>query len=190
MSSRTQEHTIALPEKVNAVRIDIMDQLSSNVIWIDNVYALAIRTQTEKGMKKYAAYGGNEDYVDLMPNGKKGNYAFLYADNYSLRSDNPRHIGQFVSDEIKLDLIMFFNFNKVNPNDPDSFSEVEIIYQVQSAISDKNGLSLDFGNVYTEPDEVFRQVDISNIDQNLMRRPYGCFRMEILAKANDLFYRC
>ena len=190
MSSRIIEHTLSDATGTDLVRITIINRLLAALPWLRNGYALSQIIRDRNDYKIYASYAGGKEYVDLMPNGKKGSYAFLYLRANKIKNAGPQYGGLLRSDQIDLDLNLFFNFFSVDSENAESITEVNVFNQVRDALDvlQQPGLTIEYKAYFTDPEVVFHPASLDLVDSKLLRRPYGCISIDLRVTASDLFY--
>lgn len=190
MSNRILEHVPANAKGSDLVRMAIMSHLLSQLPWLRNGYAMAQLIQDKNGNKIYATFSGGIDYVDLMPNGTKGSYSFLFNRSVKVKNAGPRNAGQVRSDVVDADLNFFFDFRHIDANNSDNLTEMSVYELVQSALSSFNepGVSIEPKAIFTDPETVFYPSSLVLADAKLLRRPYGCLSIDLRITVSDIFY--
>lgn len=189
-SSRITKQSIQSPGNIDSVRISLANSLLSSLNWLDNTYPIAEIIRSREGGQIYASYSGKNEYVNLMPNGTKGCYAFIYLRSFSTVQNGPQFGGLIGSDQLDIDLNIFFDYRKVRPGDEDIVTSNNVYDEVKEAVftSQKSGLSFEVNSAVDDPEAVFQPASINLSDPKLMRRPFGALSLNISAVANDIFY--
>ena len=110
MLSSTIRYNVDNPVGSDLVRVTVLNYLMGQLGWIENGYPLAQLIDDQNGNKIYAAYDKNFDYTSLMPDGRNGNYAFLFLRTNRIENGGTSGAGLLRTDTLELDLNIFFAF--------------------------------------------------------------------------------
>lgn len=144
--------------------------LGDNLSWLDHAFGLAERiTRTIDG-RKYVLpniwVGGNE-YMDLLPDQMKGNFAFLYLDEPQKNVD-----GRV---KAKLNCVIWWDTRKVDASVRD---RERVKSQVLDAISASGGAGhIEVVEIYDNPESIYKSFTFDETAQCALMHPFAGLRI-------------
>jgi hypothetical protein len=174
------------PKLLDVVLADLSAKLEG-IAWLDTAYGKAskqyiykeridVRGRTNQYFSyKDLAYPAirvvGDDYINLFPNEKLGNYSWFHVfgrqDIEQLTQDKYRY-------EVPMSIIFFWDYRKVY-NDPDGYSIENIKYDILQAIKSHNNIKVDSWE--EDPESVFRGYDARETEVKHYMYPYGVVRL-------------
>lgn len=165
----------------------IVDQASSHLLeelpWLDGAFGLAQRIEREVNGKRHVAPGYYQadsahpnDYLELLPDRKLGNYCFFWPLDPEKYEYVPRRPGIVHS---PIALILWFHMRDVF--DSSSIRDVESIkLEVLRALRSlylANGRMF-FNKIYSHGPNIFREFTLDEVDAQVLLHPYAGLRFE------------
>lgn len=159
-------------------------QLLEKIPWLDAAFGLAQRIEREvKGERVVApAYYRSDpvhtnEYVELLPDKKLGNYCFFWLLDPEKYEYVPRRPGVIHS---PVALIFWFDFRKVaeaaNVRDLESI-KLNILKVVSREFRLTHGRVF-FNKIFSDGNNVFREFSLDEIDNQALIHPYAGLRFE------------
>lgn len=165
----------------------IQSGLVDGVPWLDVAFGRAQRlTKMQSGRRiitpnvfcgGWNGHGPN-DYLEVSPDGKIGNFSFFAVEDPQTLSAGPW--ARTVS--VPFGLIVWFDLRRVYGQASNRNTE-RLKADVLAVLEGKNGWHLDAGRVtitrcYEQFENIYRGYSLSEIDNQFLMHPYGGFRFE------------
>ena len=165
----------------------IQSGLVDGVPWLDVAFGRAQRlTKMQSGRRiitpnvfcgGWNGHGPN-DYLEVSPDGKIGNFSFFAVEDPQTLSAGPW--ARTVT--VPFGLIVWFDLRRVYGQASNRNTE-RLKADVLAVLEGKNGWHLDAGRVtitrcYEQFENIYRGYSLSEIDNQFLMHPYGGFRFE------------
>ena len=176
----------------NAVMLDrvigeIQTGLVENIPWLDVVFGRSQRLVSRKEGRQYFTPNvycggwnghGDNDYIEVSPDSKIGNFAFFEIDDPHTIEADPwaREITTPFS------LIVWFDLTRVY-DEPNNRNTEYLKAQILRVLNGRGGWVLKQGHleitrIYERAENIYRGYTLSEIDNQFLMHPYGGFRFE------------
>lgn len=185
----------------NAVLLDrVIGEIQvglSSLSWLDAVFGRAQRLTRIVGTKKIISPNvycggwnghGSNDYIEVSPDSKIGNFAFFITDDPQMIDGEPwarEYTCPFA-------LIVWVNLNTIY-NAPTDRNVEYLKAQVLRVLSGRTGWYLSQGSIrtakiYEQVENIYRGFTLSEIDNQFLMHPYAGFRIEGTLKFAELCF--
>ena len=139
--------------------------------WLDHIFGLAERITRVIDGRRYVlpnAWGGRNDYIDLMPDGIKGNFTFCYL-------DEPQKVsgGRLFA---TVQLVVWYDTRSV---DADLRDTERVKSQVLDALGRVAGVEVT--GIYDRPESVYKGFTFDETAGYALMHPYAGFRVSLSA---------
>lgn len=190
------------PVIYNAVMLDkvlgeIQKGLWDNLDWLNVAFGRAQRLTKEQKNKKiitpnvycggWNGHGPN-DYIEVSPDSKIGNFSFFVTDDPQTIDPGPwaRTI------KTPFALIVWFNLTRVY-NTPTNRNTEYLKAQVLRVLNGRAGWHLQNGHIsvtriYEQNENIYKGFTLSEIGNQYLMHPYGGFRIEGILEYDELCY--
>lgn len=166
---------------------EIQKGLADGIGWLDVVFGRAQRLVANKDGKRYTLPNvfcggwnghGPNDYIEVSPDGKIGNFAYF-------ETDDPETIdaGPFARTiHAPFSLVVWFDLRTIYPQDDNRNTEI-LKAEILRVLGGRTGWHLTQGRVtvnkiYERAENIYRGYSLSEIDNQFLMHPYAGFRFE------------
>lgn len=184
----------------NPVMIDraigqIQTGLIENISWLDAAFGRAQRLAKEMNGKRIVTPNvycggwrghGENDYIEVSPDSKIGNFSFVEIDDPQTIDAGPwaREI------EAPFALIVWFDLTRVYNSATNRDTEY-LKAQILRVLNGRAGWHLDDGRVqinriFERAENIYKGYSLSEIDNQFLMHPYGGFRFEGVLSVSEL----
>lgn len=184
----------------NPVMIDraigqIQTGLIENISWLDAAFGRAQRLAKEMNGKRIVTPNvycggwrghGENDYIEVSPDSKIGNFSFVEIDDPQTIDAGPwaREI------EAPFALIVWFDLTRVYNSATNRDTEY-LKAQILRVLNGRTGWHLDDGRVqinriFERAENIYKGYSLSEIDNQFLMHPYGGFRFEGVLSVSEL----
>lgn len=184
----------------NPVMIDraigqIQTGLIENILWLDAAFGRAQRLAKEMNGKRIVTPNvycggwrghGENDYIEVSPDSKIGNFSFVEIDDPQTIDAGPwaREI------EAPFALIVWFDLTRVYNSATNRDTEY-LKAQILRVLNGRTGWHLDDGRVqinriFERAENIYKGYSLSEIDNQFLMHPYGGFRFEGVLSVSEL----
>jgi hypothetical protein len=172
--------TISSPALLDAACKAVGDALETRLSWLTNAYGRAEkkeRTRDGQRIQYPAVYCGGNEYLMLFPDGHLSNFCFFDVTDGYTAEWTPRRYWQV---KATVGLIFWFDMRTVYASNHESKTAENVKDAVLTALGATLGPAVRFtvNRILDRSENIFRGYSISEIDNQFMMRPYGCFRLE------------
>lgn len=169
------------PALLDRIIGNVQDGLIANLPWLDVAFGRAERLVKLDNDKRRiytpCIYYRENDYVELTPDSRVGNFSFFWINDPQAISTEP-HVSLSISATFAL--IFWFDYRKVF-NDASIRNREEIKQQILDVLNGgfwlKHG-SLQVNKIYELAENIYRGFSLDEIDNQFLMHPYGGFRFE------------
>lgn len=184
----------------NAVMLDsvlagIQTGLVENLSWLDVAFGRAQKLTKELNGKRiltpnvycggWNGYGPN-DYIEVSPDSKIGNFSFFWIDDPQTIDAGPwaRTI------KTPFSLIVWFDLRRVY-NQPSNRNTEKLKAQVLHLLEGRYGWHLTDGHIlttriYEQPENIYRGFSLSEVDNQYLMHPFGGFRIDGILEYDEV----
>lgn len=172
---------INLDRLIEQLRIDLQNRL----FWLDLAFGRVYRARRVQNVaSKNAEFypetlkgqnSGNR-YIDLSPNDKLGNYCFFYTPDPVEHGtvENPADPSNFLANRVFL--IFWGNLDLISTDLNYRFTEL-LKEDVRFVLRDHTDFII--SREFEEPDQVFKEFDIRELNNQFFKNPYYGLRFEL-----------
>lgn len=174
---------------------EIQKGLASHLDWLDYAFGRAERVTSVQQGKRYvrpSVYAGDwkidgaNDYLDMLPDSKIGNFSFFIIDDPQRIETGPgiRTITSPAS------LVVWFDLRRVY-GEADNRNTEYLKAQILGVLGNRTSWRLRDGRfevtaVYEQAQNIYRGFTIDEVDNQFLIHPFGGFRFEGTLKYNEL----
>ena len=193
--SNTNAHIIQNPVMLDRVIGEIQNGLVENIPWLDAAFGRSQRLSKNVNGKKvitpnvfcggWNGHGPN-DYIEVSPDSKIGNFAFFEVDDPQTIDAGPwaRTI------KTPFSIIFWFDLTRVY-NEPSNRNTEYLKAQILRVLNGRDGWHLTNGRVtvnriYERAENIYRGYTLSEIDNQFLMHPYAGFRFDGLLVYDEL----
>lgn len=175
-----QPITITTPALLDAACNAVALAMRDSLTWLDNAYGRAVkRERMQDGQRVIypAIYAGGGEYLRLFPDEHLGNFCWMdVQDGYSV----DWIARKYWRVRATAGLIVWFDLRSVYPSTYDSNTEENVKSAVLGALRSALSPALRFtvSRAWDRSENIFRGYSLSEVDNQFMMRPYGCFRLD------------
>lgn len=180
MEKNNKAPVIDNPELLDRLIGNIQTGLIGALPWLDKAFGRAERlVKYDRNRKRYYTpnvYAGGNDYTEVTPDSRVGNFSFFWVDDPQDVSWEP---GVSVGIKTPFSLIFWFDFRKVL-NDGSRNKEAvkrQILDALNGGIWIRHG-RIKITKVYELAENIYRGFSLDEIDNQFLMHPYGGFRFE------------
>lgn len=174
-------HRIKNPVLIDAVIDQIQVSFADKLKWLDNIYPRAVKVAQKRENVthiKPCVYKSGNDYEDVSPNDKLGNFCFF------LRSE-PDNVKweQYQDSEmlIPFSIIFWVDARKVTHDRNTERIKADILHALRDTTLAKGRVTV--LKIYEEAENVYRGFTLDETNNQFMIHPYCGFRFEGEIKA-------
>lgn len=175
-----QPITISTPALLDAACNAVATSLGDSLVWLDNAFGRAVKREKQMDGQRVlypAIYAGSGEYLRLFPDEHLGNFCWMdIQDGYTMDwiARNYWRVRATAG------LVVWFDLRRVYPTTYDSNSEENVKAAVLTALHTALPPALRFtvSRAWDRSENIFRGYSLSEVDNQFMMRPYGCFRLE------------
>lgn len=172
-----QNTTPAFGDKVI---VQIQDFLVSQLDWLNHSFGRAQKLVTKKNKTTYTYPGVHiqkEQYVNVFPDRKLGNYSFFVIEDPQEVSFNRNQFNQV---KLRYGLIFWLNLNDIFANTAERNIEVLKSHIIKLLTRDLRIVDcrIFIDKIYEESINIYKGYDIKEIDSQFLMHPYAGFRFE------------
>lgn len=179
---------IANPELLDKIIGNIQQGLADNLPWLDKAYGRAERLvkMTTSGKRIYTpnVYAGGNEYIELTPDSKTGNFCFFTVDD---PQDVTWERGFYAGLKCPFSVIFWFDYRKIFGS-ADNRNKEQLKKQIIDVLNGgfwlKNG-SFYIDRIYELAENIYKGFTIDEIDNQFLMAPYGGFRFTGELKINE-----
>lgn len=193
----TNAPTIKNPVMLDEVIGEIQTGLTENISWLDAAFGRAQRlTKIVNGKRVitpnvfcggWNGHGPN-DYIEVSPDSKIGNFSFFEI-------DDPQTIdaGPWARDvKAPFALVVWFDLTRVY-NEADNRNTEKLKAEILHVLNGRAGWHLSNGRIqinriYERAENIYRGYSLSEIDNQYLMHPYAGFRFEGMLQYNELCF--
>lgn len=173
----------------------IQTGLIENISWLDAAFGRAQRLAKEMNGKRIVTPNvycggwrghGENDYIEVSPDSKIGNFSFVEIDDPQTIDAGPwaREI------EAPFALIVWFDLTRVYNSATNRDTEY-LKAQILRVLNGRTGWHLDDGRVqinriFERAENIYKGYSLSEIDNQFLMHPYGGFRFEGVLSVSEL----
>lgn len=195
MYSNTNAPIINNPVMLDRVIGEIQTALADRLPWLDAAFGRSQRLSKKINGKTVITpnvYCGNwnghgpNDYIEVSPDSKIGNFAFFEIEDPQTIDAGPwaRQI------KAPFGLIVWFDLTRVY-NQPDNRNTELIKAEILRILSGRTGWALSQGRItinriYERAENIYRGYTLSEIDNQFLMHPYAGFRFDGVLDFNEL----
>ena len=184
----------------NAVMLDsvlagIQTRLVENLSWLDVAFGRAQKLTKELNGKRiltpnvycggWNGHGPN-DYIEVSPDSKIGNFSFFWIDDPQTIDAGPwaRTI------KTPFSLIVWFDLRRVY-NQATNRNTEKLKAQVLHLLEGRYGWHLTDGHIlttriYEQPENIYRGFSLSEVDNQFLMHPFGGFRIDGMLEYDEV----
>lgn len=167
------------PELLDKIIGNIQQGLADNLPWLDKAYGRAERLvkMTTSGKRIYTpnVYAGGNEYTELTPDSKTGNFCFFTV-------DDPQEVtlerGFYAGIKCPFSVIFWFDYRRIFGS-ADNRNKEQLKKQIIDVLNGgfwlKNG-SFYIDRIYELAENIYKGFTIDEIDNQFLMAPYGGFR--------------
>jgi len=186
------------PKLVDKALGEIQTGIAAKLPWLDKVFGRVETMRRVKDGKTQtfpAVYVGDNEYLDLMPDGHIGNYCFFVTDDLGKKVLNIG--GANVLVKMPISVIFWWDYRTAFPDDVNTSNSINVVSLVLDAFQGittrksslrVTGWSDDAKQIYkgfTNTD-YYQGATSREVRQQFLMRPYGGVRIDFLLRYNDL----
>ena len=176
------------PQLLDLVFNDIRKGLKENLSWLNYAFGKVERIVKDiKGNKYYipCIYTRDNDYLDISPDSKFGNYSFFVVDDpQGVTWENKANVGESAD----FSLIFWFDVRKVmdqlNVRDKESIKK-EILDVLNKKVLVRNG-RFNITSCYELSENIFKEFTLDELDNQFLMHPYCGFRFSGTIEIEEL----
>ena len=190
------------PKIPNAIMLDkvlegIQQGLVENISWLDVAFGRAQRLIKNINGKKIITPNvycggwnghGENDYIEVSPDSKIGNFSFFWIDDPQTIDAGPwaRTV------KTPFSLIVWFDLRRVYNQSANRNTEY-LKAQVLRVLDGRGGWHLTDGHIlttriYEQNENIYRGFSLSEIDNQYLMHPYGGFRIEGILEYDEICF--
>ena len=190
------------PKIPNAIMLDkvlegIQQGLVENISWLDVAFGRAQRLIKNFNGKKIITPNvycggwnghGENDYIEVSPDSKIGNFSFFWIDDPQTIDAGPwaRTV------KTPFSLIVWFDLRRVYNQAANRNTEY-LKAQVLRILDGRGGWHLTDGHIlttriYEQNENIYRGFSLSEIDNQYLMHPYGGFRIEGILEYDEICF--
>lgn len=190
------------PKIPNAIMLDkvlegIQQGLVENISWLDVAFGRAQRLIKNVNGKKIITPNvycggwnghGENDYIEVSPDSKIGNFSFFWIDDPQTIDAGPwaRTV------KTPFSLIVWFDLRRVYNQAANRNTEY-LKAQVLRILDGRGGWHLTDGHIlttriYEQNENIYRGFSLSEIDNQYLMHPYGGFRIEGILEYDEICF--
>ena len=164
------------PKLFDLAVADMQQRLGYELPWLDHIFGICERnTRTIDGQRYDVAtvYTGNNQYEQIEPCDKLGNFCFFYLKDPQefLRNNDTRL-------HSPLSAVFWYNVSKVgSPYERNREAIKEDVLKVLQSAHLPNGTFV-WSRLYEEPKNVFTEFTYDFVDNQFLMSPYAGFRID------------
>lgn len=167
------------PELLDKIIGNIQQGLAENLPWLDKAYGRAERLvkMTTSGKRIYTpnVYAGGNEYIELTPDSKTGNFCFFTVDD---PQDVTWERGFYAGIKCPFSIIFWFDYRRIFGS-ADNRNKEQLKKQIIDVLNGgfwlKNG-SFYIDRIYELAENIYKGFTIDEIDNQFLMAPYGGFR--------------
>lgn len=166
---------LSTPVLIDSALFDISTHLVNKLTWLNTAFGKCEHQTDNDGHTKPVIYSSKNEYVDLFPDQKKGNFSFFDIEDGAKIS----HSGLRTTISAKGSLIFWGNYETAfDKATADKHSIENLKLQIDEALKTLNRplLRITPNAFFERPKNVYKGFDISKIDNTRTMRPYFCLR--------------
>lgn len=175
------------PVLVDAMIAELQQIIVANLPWLDACFGRAQRLTKEVGGKRIVVPNvycggwrghGENDYIEVSPDGKIGSFAFFEVDDPERVDWNYR---QLMDIETPFSLIVWFDCRKAGADGRDTSKIKNAILSLlngYTGLTLLNGGRLEINRIYERAENIYRGYTLSEVDNQYLMHPYAGFRFD------------
>ena len=190
------------PKIPNAIMLDkvlegIQQGLVENISWLDVAFGRAQRLIKNINSKKIITPNvycggwnghGENDYIEVSPDSKIGNFSFFWIDDPQTIDAGPWTRTM----KTPFSLIVWFDLRRVYNQAANRNTEY-LKAQVLRILDGRGGWHLTDGHIlttriYEQNENIYRGFSLSEIDNQYLMHPYGGFRIEGILEYDEICF--
>ena len=195
MYSNTNAPVIDNPVMLDRVIGEIQRGLTDNIPWLDVAFGRSQRLAKMINGKKVVTPNvycggwnghGPNDYIEVSPDSKIGNFAFFEIEDPQAIDAGPwaRTI------KAPFGLIVWFDLTRVY-NQPDNRNTELLKAEILRVLNGRSGWALSkgrltFNRIYERAENIYRGYTLSEIDNQFLMHPFGGFRFDGVLEFDEL----
>lgn len=195
MYSNTNAPVIDNPVMLDRVIGEIQRGLTDNIPWLDVAFGRSQRLTKKINGKKVVTPNvycggwnghGPNDYIEVSPDSKIGNFAFFEIEDPQTIDAGPwaRTI------KAPFGLIVWFDLTRVY-NQPDNRNTELLKAEILRVLNGRSGWALSkgrltFNRIYERAENIYRGYTLSEIDNQFLMHPFGGFRFDGVLEFDEL----
>ena len=195
MYSNTNAPVIDNPVMLDRVIGEIQRGLTDNIPWLDVAFGRSQRLTKMINGKKVVTPNvycggwnghGPNDYIEVSPDSKIGNFAFFEIEDPQTIDAGPwaRKI------KATFGLIVWFDLTRVY-NQPDNRNTELLKAEILRVLNGRSGWALSkgrltFNRIYERAENIYRGYTLSEIDNQFLMHPFGGFRFDGVLEFDEL----
>lgn len=195
MYSNTNAPVIDNPVMLDRVIGEIQRGLTDNIPWLDAAFGRSQRLTKMINGKKVVTPNvycggwnghGPNDYIEVSPDSKIGNFAFFEIEDPQTIDAGPwaRTI------KAPFGLIVWFDLTRVY-NQPDNRNTELLKAEILRVLNGRSGWALSkgrltFNRIYERAENIYRGYTLSEIDNQFLMHPFGGFRFDGVLEFDEL----
>lgn len=191
---------IISPVGMDAALEVLQEGIREALPWMGKVFGeseLISRGSGRERSEVFAVYAaqdaGTEDgYVELMPRHDLPGFCFFHVRKQDSSNVQTGVVRGMVKVQADVDLVAFWHYQEAFPDDSQQRTVRHVEQLLTEAITStvQPGLVLRVQGIVTPFKEVFKPATLTETDQLLMRRPYGCLRIVCKLEFNPYQLNC
>lgn len=179
--------TLADPQLLDLVLLEIRTKLAAQLTWVDNAYGKArLQRTVEQGreVKVPTVYIGQKDYMELLPDQHNGNTFFFDVED----GQDIVQIGVKVWEyKAKVGFVLWFNLRDIYPDDWQESSIENVKREVVNAFQGLRLVNsvLRIRKIWENSDNVYKGYTHKELKTQHRMHPFGTIRVDFEMKYND-----
>lgn len=169
------------PQLLDVIIGEVQQGLIDKLGWLDRAFGRAERlVRYDQQRKKFYTpnvYAGGNEYLEVSPDSKIGNFSFFWIDDPQ-NVDWERNVSVGITTGFSL--IFWFDyrrvFNDANVRNKEALKR-EILDVLNGGIWIKSG-RLEINKVWELAENIYKGFSLDEIDNQFLMHPYGGFRFE------------
>lgn len=150
----------------------------SQLTWLDNSFGRAWRiakTQREKDYYFPAVYRDDNNYIDVSPDQKLGNFSFFQINDPNRYENYGDAFGKLT---YNVSIIFWFDLRKIPGAERRNTEMVkdQILKTIYSTPFTSSNINIT--NIYETARNIYREYNIEEIDNQFLMQPFAGFRFE------------
>lgn len=166
------------PQLLDKVIGDIQTGLASNIGWLDHSFGKAQKLIKDINGKKYYTpnvYAGGNEYLEVSPDAKIGNFSFFQIDDPQYMEWQPKIRGAL---RTYYSLIFWFDLRTIPgaENRNTEFVKAEVLKVLNGGFWLKSG-RINVSRIYEQAENIYKGYSLDEVDNQFLMHPFAGFRL-------------